>query len=304
MAGGLGNLQPDRVALCCNAWAGHGDIAARHRLLHEPPFFVQLPPAPAPDEVCIQQIGRFDRTTGRQKPPPQLPLQFAPERVPALSALSALVLPRRLRPPPPPPLLPAAGSGAPPAQILPAPDIAPPIAYPAPQLMSSGPLPLQSRAPSPVASFLQPPPVVFPPPPCEWAGESALPQATQLLPIAVALPLFLPHGLPSMWPSQVGASVGGTTSSLQSAAKRKRKYNSTWVRDETRSHHSNRWWCQCGEDDWLGSGRRWHGLGCAKGEWLSGSRPHQQSGDSLEGTTGLRMGKRARYTGFSWVVTD
>ena len=75
----LGTSNPT-TALRSNAFAGYGNGAARHRLLGNAPFFVQLPPEPAADKVCIQQIGRFD-ASGKQKGLPQLLLTFAPQNV-------------------------------------------------------------------------------------------------------------------------------------------------------------------------------------------------------------------------------
>ena len=62
---------------------------------------MELPPEPAADEVCIQQIGRFDHTGQRKDPPPALPLTFAPQMMPLLPSSALLRLPPSRAPPPP-----------------------------------------------------------------------------------------------------------------------------------------------------------------------------------------------------------
>ena len=245
------------VPLRCNAWAGHSHTAddlpapKRHKLLRDAPFFVQLPPAPASGEVCVQPLGRFDATT-RRRMAPLLTLQFEPSVQPQLSQHSRFLLSC------PPPLPPATTVAAVAAAPIAAP--APPAAAPAVPVAIAAAAAAVAVAAATVAA---PPSTPAP----------AAPAATVTAPIVAATaPLAAPPaapagpstaGLSPFWPQQ-----GWRMPSLPPRAPQgKRPYQSKRQRVATRHHKQNPWLCICGVDS--SHGRTYHAADCPIERWLT-----------------------------------
>lgn len=327
----LGTSNPT-AALRCNAWAGHGQDAAQHRLLNAPPFCVELPPEPAEDEICIQRIGRFDIATGRSKDRATLPLTFGPQTQPGFSSAALLCLPPSSAPPPPPPhALPMASFpqllGLPvlPAEELPTASLiglpAPPAEeLPLPLLMvpqfGATPLPACSMPPPPQLSCLQPlQPSHSLSHPFLSPALAVMAQTMQEslgyvrnIPFAPSMLLAAPLTSQCSLPQTQCGTTPSIWSALQAAPpaatpperKRPRAYVSLGnaARDTKRKAADNPWWCSCGVADTKGSGRRWHTEACPMLKWLNGQLGDPAINTELVGDTGTtREGRKARRVG-------